>query len=409
MTALRIELRSSPEKIRLPLGFSFSAGTAGLKVSGRPDLALAEAAGGATAAALFTKNRVVAAPVQVGRAALLSTGGRVRAVVVNSGNANCATGRAGILACERVCRETGRLFGVPAAEIFPSSTGIIGVRLPAEKIHAGLPQLIAARSRSQRGVFAFAHAIMTTDTRPKIASAQFQSAAKQVTILGIAKGAGMIHPRLATMLVYLFTDVAASSRELRLLLREACDQSLNCMSIDGDTSTNDTVLLLASGASGARARDARTRKKLSAALAAVCQSLAEQIVSDGEGVQHVIRLFVEEARSREEALLVARTIAHSMLVKTAWAGADPNWGRILAAVGRCGAPIDPLRVQIFIGRQKVCRNGIANVFNERQAHRDLAQPVCDIRVQLGRGQQSVRFLTTDLTAEYVRINADYST
>jgi glutamate N-acetyltransferase/amino-acid N-acetyltransferase len=211
------------------------------------------------------------------------------------------------------------------------------------------------------------------------------------------------------MLVYLFTDVAASSRELRLLLRKACDHSLNCMSIDGDTSTNDTVLLLASGASSARARDAGTRKKLSAALAAVCRSLAEQIVSDGEGVQHVIRLFVEQARSREEALVVARTIAHSMLVKTAWAGADPNWGRILAAVGRCGVPIDPSRVQIFIGRQRVCRNGIACAFNQRQAHRTLAHPVSDIRVQLGRGHHAVRFLTTDLTAEYVRINADYST
>ncbi|HYW37122.1 MAG TPA: bifunctional glutamate N-acetyltransferase/amino-acid acetyltransferase ArgJ [Terriglobales bacterium] len=419
-------LRRSPEKIRLPLGFSFSAVAAGIKVSGRPDLALVEvegrapslvqaerssaAAGGATAAALFTKNRVVAAPVEVGRAALLSTGGYVRAVVVNSGNANCATGRAGIQACERVCREAGKLFGVPAAEVFPSSTGIIGVQLPAEKIRAKLPELIAARSASERGVLAFAHAILTTDTRPKLASARFRTASKEVTVLGIAKGAGMIHPQLATMLVYLFTDVGASARELQPLLRAACDQSLNCMSIDGDTSTNDTVLLLASGASGARVKDVRTRKKLSAALTAVCQSLAEQIVSDGEGVQHVIRLFVEQARSREEALLVARTIAHSALVKTAWAGADPNWGRILAAVGRCGAPIDPSRVQIFIGTQKVCRNGIACMFNERQAHRNLAQPVCDVRVQLGRrGQHSVRFLTTDLTAEYVRINADYST
>ena len=423
-------LRHSPEKIRLPLGFSFSAVAAGIKVSGRPDLALVEvgerapsrtcperssgAAGGATAAALFTTNRVVAAPVEVGRAALVSTGGRVRAVVVNSGNANCATGRAGIQACERVCREAGKLLGVPAAEIFPSSTGIIGVRLPAEKIRAKLPQLIAARSASQRGVLAFARAIMTTDTRPKIASVRFRTASsregsQEVTVLGIAKGAGMIHPQLATLLVYLFTDVGASARELQPLLREACDHSLNCMSIDGDTSTNDTVLLLASGASGARVRDDRTRKKLSAALTEVCQSLAEQIVSDGEGVQHVIRLFVEQARSREEALLVARTIAHSMLVKTAWAGADPNWGRILAAVGRCDAPIDPSRVQIFIGSQKVCRNGIACAFNERQAHRNLAQPVCDISVQLGRGQHAVRFLTTDLTAEYVRINADYST
>jgi glutamate N-acetyltransferase / amino-acid N-acetyltransferase len=416
MTALRIELRNSPEKIRLPLGFSFAAVAAGIKASGRPDLALVDAAGGATAAALFTKNRVVAAPVAVGRASLLSTGGRVRAIVVNSGNANCATGRAGIHDCERVCREAGKLFGVPAAEVFPSSTGIIGVRLPAEKIRAKLPELLARRSHSQRGVQAFAQAIMTTDTRAKIASARFRASSlkgssegsKEVTVLGIAKGAGMIHPQLATMLVYLFTDVGASSRELQPLLREACDQSLNCMSIDGDTSTNDTVLLLANGASGARARDVHTRKKLSAALTAVCQSLAEQIVSDGEGVQHVIRLLIEQARSREEALLVARTIAHSILVKTAWAGADPNWGRILAAVGRCGVPIDPC-VQIFIGDQRVCRNGVGCVFDERRAHRDLAQAVCDIRVQLRRGQHAVRFLTTDLTAEYVRINADYST
>jgi glutamate N-acetyltransferase/amino-acid N-acetyltransferase len=409
MTARRIDLRRSPEKIRLPLGFSFSAVAAGIKVSGRPDLALAEIAGGASAAALFTQNRVVAAPLEVGRASLRSSGGRVRAVVVNSGNANCATGAAGIQACEQVCREAGRLLVAPAAEIFPSSTGIIGVRLPAEKIRAKLPELIDARSASQRGVLAFAHAIMTTDTRPKIASSRFPVGANEVTVLGIAKGAGMIHPQLATMLVYLFTDVSASPRELRPLLREACDHSLNCMSIDGDTSTNDTVLLLASGASGARVRDVRTRKKFFAALTTVCQSLAEQIISDGEGVQHVIRLFVEQARSREEALLVARTIAHSLLVKTAWAGADPNWGRILAAVGRCGAPIDPLRVQIFIGSQKVCRNGVACAFNEQQAHRNLAQPVCDVRVQLGRGENAVRFLTTDLTAEYVRINADYST
>jgi glutamate N-acetyltransferase / amino-acid N-acetyltransferase len=408
-------LRRSPEKIRLPRGFSFSAAAAGIKVSGRPDLALVEAAGGASAAALFTTNRVVAAPVEVGRASLLSTGGRVRAVVVNSGNANCATGRAGIQACERVCRDAGKLLGVPAAEVFPSSTGIIGVPLPVEKIRAKLTELVtlSARSPSQRGVLAFAHAIMTTDTRPKLASVRFRASstegAREVTVLGIAKGAGMIHPQLATMLVYLLTDVGASPRELQPLLREACDQSLNCISIDGDTSTNDTVLLLASGASGARVKDVRTRKKFSAALTAVCQSLAEQIVSDGEGVQHVIRLFVEQARSREEALVVARTIAHSMLVKTAWAGADPNWGRVLAAVGRCGVPVDPSRVQIFIGSQKVCHNGVGCAFNERQAHRHLAQPVCDIRVQLRRGQHAVRFLTTDLTEEYVRINADYST
>jgi glutamate N-acetyltransferase / amino-acid N-acetyltransferase len=402
-------LRRSPEKIRVPKGFSFGAVAAGIKVSGRPDLALVHATEGATGAALFTTNRVVAAPVEVGREALHSSRGRVRAIVVNSGNANCATGSQGVRACVRVCREAASLFGVLASEIFSSSTGIIGVQLPDEKIRMKLPELVSALSPKEHGVLAFARAIMTTDTRPKIASMQFKTASGQVTVLGVAKGAGMIHPQLATMLVYLFTDVAASSRELQSLLREACDDSLNCMSIDGDTSTNDTVLLLASGAKGARVKETGTRKKLAAALGAVCESLAEQIISDGEGIQHVIRLFVEQARSREEALQVARTIAHSLLVKTAWAGADPNWGRILAAVGRCGIPIDPSRVQIFIGDQKVCNNGIAYKFSEKRAHRSLAKPVCDIRVQLGRGKQAVRFLTTDLTAEYVRINADYST
>lgn len=402
-------LRHSPERILLPRGFSFSALTANIKASGRPDLALAEANAGATAAVLFTKNRVVAAPLEVGRASMSSTGGRVRALVVNSGNANCATGAEGRRSCQRICREAGTLLGVSAAEIFPSSTGIIGVRFPAEKVISKLPELISSRTSSQRGALAFAEAIMTTDTRPKIASARFKAGTGQVTLLGIAKGSGMIHPKLATMLVYLFTDIAASPRELQNLLREACDESLNSMSVDGDTSTNDTVLLLASGQSGSHVKDARVKRKFANSLLAVCQSLAEQIVTDGEGVEHVIRLFVEQAHSREEALQVARSIAHSALVKTAWAGADPNWGRMLAAVGNSGVAINPARIKIFIGNQMVCRYGAACDFDEAQAHRALGQPVCDVHVRLGRGSKAIRFLTTDLTAEYVRINADYST
>jgi glutamate N-acetyltransferase / amino-acid N-acetyltransferase len=414
-------MRRSPEKILLPRGFSFSALAAGIKVSGRPDLALVEIAVGANAAALFTSNRVVAAPVEVGRAAIEASRGRVRAVIVNSGNANCATGPAGIAACARVCDEAAKILGISAAEVFPSSTGIIGVPLPDKKIRTHLPELIHARSASSRAASDFARAIMTTDTRPKIASARFRISperkarnsgspvATDVTVLGVAKGAGMIHPQLATMLVYIFTDLKAGARDLRPLLREACDESFNCMSIDGDTSTNDTVLLLASGASGIGLRDGAARKKFSTALNGVCRSLAELIISDGEGVQHVIRLHVAGARSRDEALTVARTIAHSLLVKTAWAGADPNWGRILAAVGRCGVAIDPARVNVFIGGRKVCAGGVAWPFDQRRAHQALARPECDVRVELGRGRESVQFLTTDLTAEYVRINADYST
>jgi glutamate N-acetyltransferase/amino-acid N-acetyltransferase len=399
----------STTKICLPEGFNFSAACAGIKASGRPDLALVEACEGTTAAALFTKNRVVAAPLDVGRTSLAASRGRVRAVIVNSGNANCATGWYGIQACQRVCRELGALLGVPVREVFPSSTGIIGVPLPVDRIVARLPDLAASRHATEDGIAGFAHAIMTTDTRPKLANGGFRAGKTTVKLLGIAKGSGMIHPQLATMLVYLFTDVAATPKELKRVLGEACDDSFNCISIDGDTSTNDTVLLLASGRSGVHLKAASARKNFSVALRQVCQSLAAQIVADGEGVQHVIRLSVEQARNSEEARQVARTLAHSLLVKTAWAGADPNWGRILAAAGRSGVAINPAGVSILIGDQLVCRGGVACAFDEKRAHQALSRPSCEIRIRLRQGRSSVVFLTTDLTAEYVRINADYST
>jgi glutamate N-acetyltransferase / amino-acid N-acetyltransferase len=397
------------ENMALPAGFSFSAACAGIKASGRPDLALVEACPGTTAAAVFTRNRVVAAPLEVGRSSLAASRGRIRAVIVNSGNANCATGRAGILACHQVCRDLARVLKLRPNEIFPSSTGIIGVPLPVEKIVARLPDLAAARVGTKQCVADFAHAIMTTDTRAKLAGATVQAGKTPVNILGIAKGAGMIHPQLATMLVYLFTDAIASTTELKHMLSDACEQTFNCISIDGDTSTNDTVLLLASGQSRVGLKQPSVRKDFSQALLQVCQSLAEQIVFDGEGVKHVIRLSVEQAGNRQEARRVAQTVAHSLLVKTAWAGADPNWGRILAAVGRSGIAIDPAKVNIEIGDQTVCRGGVGCAFDERRAHEALAQPNCEISIVLGRGSSSIQFLTTDLTPEYVRINADYST
>jgi glutamate N-acetyltransferase / amino-acid N-acetyltransferase len=397
------------DQISLPAGFSFSAACAEIKASGRPDLALVEASSGTTAAALFTRNRVVAAPLVVGRASLTATRGRVRAVIVNSGNANCATGKLGVRNCQQVCRELAKLLGLPVSEIFPSSTGIIGVPLPVAKIVSKLPELTASRAATRAGVEGFARAIMTTDTRPKFASAVSGSGKSRVKLLGVAKGAGMIHPQLATMLVYLFTDAQATATELNRVLHEACEQTFNCISIDGDTSTNDTVLLLASGQSGVRLGPVKTRREFSQALLNVCQSLAEQIVFDGEGVEHVVRLSVEQARSRQEARQVAQTVAHSLLVKTAWAGADPNWGRILAAVGRSGINIDPAKVNIEIGDQMVCRRGAGVAFDEMRAHEALSQSLCEVRVLLGRGRNSITFLTTDLTAEYVRINADYST
>jgi glutamate N-acetyltransferase / amino-acid N-acetyltransferase len=398
-----------PKTICLPKGFSFSAATAGIKESGRPDVALVEAVAGATAAALFTKNRVAAAPVEVARANLAATHGRVRAVLVNSGNANCATGAVGLRACKSVCREAAKLAGISAAEVFPSSTGIIGVPFPQDKVVAALPVLFSSRAASETRAIDFADTILTTDTRRKMAFSRFAVKSGEVTLLGIAKGSGMIHPNLATMLVYIFTDVQASPVELKKLLRSACDDSFNCISVDGDTSTNDTVLLLASGSSGVRLGQNDVRQRFSKSLAEVCQSLADQIVADGEGVKHVVRLRVEQAKSREEALQIAQTVARSLLVKTAWAGADPNWGRILAAVGYSGVPVNPARVCVLIGTQMVCKNGTAWSFDEGEAHKHLSQPECDVRVLLGRGSKSVLFTTADLTAEYVRINADYST
>jgi glutamate N-acetyltransferase / amino-acid N-acetyltransferase len=397
----------STESIHLPCGFSFSAVAAGIKASGRLDLALAEAAPGTTAAAMFTKNRVVAAPVEIGRKHLRATGAHVHAVIVNSGNANCATGKGGLMGCVRICREAAALLAAATELVFPSSTGVIGVPLPVERIISKLPELIAHRAASKHAAAEFARAIMTTDTRPKLASAEFRSGGATARILGIAKGAGMIHPQLATMLVYLFTDVAAAPAELKRSLHAACDETFNCISVDGDTSTNDTVLLMASGQSSIRV--SAVKHKFQAALQDVCRSLAEQIVADGEGVQHVIRLSIEQAKSREEALHVGRSVARSLLVKTAWAGADPNWGRILAAIGASGVNINPNKVDIFLGRQMVCRNGAALTFDEAQAHAELARPSSDVRIILHRGRASAVFLATDLTAEYVRINADYST
>ena len=400
---------AASKRTQLPDGFCFSSTVAGIKASGRPDVALVTCCEGTKAAAVFTTNRVVAAPISVGRTALKASRGSVRALIVNSGNANCATGPAGFEACRRISRELARCLEVKKEEVFPSSTGIIGVPLPSEKIITKIPILVSGQEGAIFAVRKFARTIMTTDTRPKIASASIRAGRERASILGIAKGSGMIHPKLATMLVYLFTDVGASLRDLQRLVSDVSGQTFNCISVDGDTSTNDTVLLLASGKSGITLGGPQVVNHFKSALLEVCQSLALQIVSDGEGVQHVIRLTVEQARSKEEALQVAKAIAHSALVKTAWAGADPNWGRILAAAGNSGVPMNPARVNILIGDQLVCRGGAACSFDARRAHRHLQQRGCEVRVQLGRGRETVRFYTTDLSAEYVRINAEYST
>lgn len=401
----------------LPRGFKWGAVKAGIKASGKLDVAVAIAPKTANAAVMYTKNQVVAAPVTVGRRHLQVTGGRVAAVLVNAGNANCATGQAGIDTCVQTCVAAAETFHCIFDEVIPSSTGIIGVPFPAEKVIAALPAVEAALGDTPAHAELFAQAIMTTDTRMKIARAVVTIDGAEVNIFGAAKGAGMIHPQLgapigpphATMLVYLFTDLSASTEELNKLLAPAVEQSFNCISIDGDTSTNDTVLLLASGDTRTRLNE-QTTEPFANALNQVCYSLAHQIVDDGEGVGHVVTLHITGARTPVEAKQVAKAIAHSPLCKTAWSSADPNWGRLLAAAGYSGATFNPEKVNIRIGTQPVFELGMRTPhFDEAAAHATMQQREYTITLDLGQGNSECRFITCDLTAEYVRINADYST
>jgi glutamate N-acetyltransferase/amino-acid N-acetyltransferase len=402
---------SSSSSKPLPLGFRWSAVTAGIKASGKPDVALVACDGGASAAAMFTSNQVVAAPITVGRRHLVATGGRVSAVIVNAGNANCATGEPGIEACHKSCVAVADAFGCVFDEIFPSSTGIIGVPLPVEKLVAAVPAAKAALGLKGEDAEAFATAILTTDTKMKVAQESFEIDGKTVNLFGCAKGAGMIGPQLvphATMLVYLFTDLAAAPAELQKFLGPVVEDSFNSISIDGDMSTNDTVLLLASGKSGVEA--AQALHEFDGALQRVCNSLAHAIVDDGEGVTHVVSLEITGAPSNDDATAVARAIATSPLCKTAWSSADPNWGRLLAAAGRAGVDFDPAQVLITIAGLPVFEYGVrAADFDEAATHAAMAEREYTIMIHLGPGAGHASFTTCDLTHEYVSINADYST
>ena len=297
-------------------------------------------------------------------------------------------------------------------EIFPSSTGIIGVPLPVEKLVAAVPIAKAALGDQVESAQAFATAILTTDTKLKVAQERFIVDGKTVNLFGCAKGAGMIGPQLvphATMLVYLFTDLAATSEHLTAMLAAAAKTSFDCISIDGDMSTNDTVLLLASGKSGVHA-EGEAVLKFESALQRVCDSLAYQIVDDGEGVTHVVTLEISGAATNEDATAIAKTIATSPLCKTAWSSADPNWGRLLAAAGRAGVAFDPAQVLIHIGGLPVFEYGVrAPAFDEAATHAAMSERAYTIAIQVGRGPGRARFITCDLTQEYVSINADYST
>jgi glutamate N-acetyltransferase/amino-acid N-acetyltransferase len=407
---------SDPSQDVIPRGFRFAAGKAGLKASGRPDFALIVADAPASAAAAFTSNRVIAAPLIIDKQHLSATGGHVRVVAINAGNANCAAGQAGLEAARATCAAAAKTFNCRAEEVFPSSTGVIGVPLPAEKLAAVLPDLAASLGADASHFHDAARAILTTDTVEKVAFARLEiagpdGALREIRIAAFGKGSGMIHPQLvphATMLVYILTDAAIAPADLNAYLRPAVEVSFNRISVDGDTSTNDTVLLLASGASGVAigAND----PAFASALTEVCASLARQVVADGEGLSHVVELRISGAASDADALRVAKAIAHSPLVKTAWAGCDPNWGRLAAAIGYSGAQIDPNRIEIDFGELPICRDGgRAPGFDEAAAHAYISQREFSISIQLHQGSGSCVFWTTDLTHEYIHINADYST
>jgi glutamate N-acetyltransferase / amino-acid N-acetyltransferase len=386
-------------------GFQAAGLAAGIKKQGGLDLALIVTDNPAAAAGVFTRNRVKAAPLLLCRRRVRS--GQARAILVNSGNANACTGPQGKKDVREITREAARLLGVPEVAVLPASTGVIGQPLPVAAIRAALPGL-AARLRPE-GLAEAAQAIMTTDTRPKTAFVQEKLWGRPITLAGMAKGAGMIHPDMATLLCFLCTDAALSAPVLHHLLKQAVDHSFNRLSIDGDTSTNDTALLLAGGRAGhPEITDLAQAAPFAELLHQVLGDLARQIVADGEGVTRVYEIIVEGAASAREALQAAATVATSPLVKTAMAGADVNWGRIMAALGRSGARFDPERVSIAFGPYLVAENGQARGEAAEAAARQiiLAGPFT-VTISLGAGDFRDFYRTCDLTEDYIRINASY--
>ncbi len=395
----------------LPHGFRFAATACGLKKTGALDLALFTSDVPASAAAVFTQNLVVAAPVLISKQHLRASKGRMRAVIVNAGNANCATGAAGYAAAQRTVLETAKRLGCQTEEVFVCSTGTIGVPLAVDKILRALPKLSRNRRASARSFAELSLAICTTDTRPKTASATFRMGGKRIHLVGCAKGAGMIHPNMATTLAFVATDAAIAPSLLQKTLQDVTSRTFNAISVDGDTSTNDTLLVLANGGAGAPAinKGSRAHHTFTTALEEVCRSLALQIVADGEGAQRMIEIEVRGAKSEAAARRIAETIATSPLVKTAFAGGDPNWGRVFAAAGRSGVVFDPSLVDITMAGIPVLRRGQPLDFNERAASNRLLADHVHIVLNLHAGTAATRYWTCDFTAEYVRINASYRT
>ena len=391
--------------MKLPKGFLASGVRSGIRKK-RPDLALIVAEEGANAAAVFTKNRFQAAPVILSKRALQKSGGRVKGVVINAGCANAVTGIEGHAAAKRVQKKAAELLQCTPEEIFMCSTGVIGEVLPDAKVRAFLPD--AVTRLSEGGLDAASHAILTTDVGPKIAATTFRWRGKRAKLVGFAKGAGMIHPNMATMLAFLMTDIAAEPAALKALLKDAVDTTFNTISVDGDTSTNDTVILMASGSlGGAPLVDPKEAAEFRQALFEICRKLAWMIVRDGEGAIRVMEVVVNGAKTLNDAKLAAHAVATSPLVKTALHGGDPNWGRIIAAVGRSGARFSPRKVSLKIGSISLLRDGLPTPFREKEVAKLIQKESVHLTIDLGAGDVSTSMLTCDFGHDYVSINADY--
>jgi glutamate N-acetyltransferase / amino-acid N-acetyltransferase len=390
-------------------GFRAAGISAGIKAAQKPDLALIVSDVPAIAAAMFTRNKVQAAPVLVSKEHLATSGGVVRAIVVNSGCANACTGDTGMSDARAMCADTARLAGCAPEQVLVASTGVIGVNLPMDKLHAGIPQAFAALA-SSHGPQA-AQAIMTTDPFPKESCATIAIGGRTVTIGGMAKGSGMIGPDMApsaTMLAFVTTDATMAQPLLLRALAEVTDDTFNAITVDGDTSTNDAVMLLANGASGVTIGEAEYAPFVQA-LRAVCLELALGVVRGGEGATKLVTVVVSGAASVADARTTAKAIATSLLVKTAIHGGDPNWGRLLAVAGRAGVPFDPQRARVTIGSIVLFEDGRPYDDRAPQAADYLKATDVAVGVDLGAGSASSTVWTCDLSAEYVKINAEYRT
>ncbi len=399
----------NPDQLLPVKGIALGIAEAGIKKANRKDLLVMRLGEQARVAGVFTQNRFCAAPVVLCKSHL-AAGKGIRALVVNTGNANAGTGEEGLNRARRTCAEVAKLLGCAEEQVLPFSTGVILEPLPVEKLVAGLPAALA--DLKENNWFDAAQAIMTTDIVSKAVSKQIRLGDATVTITGIAKGSGMIHPNMATMLGYVATDAALSQPLLEALVRHAADRSFNCITVDGDTSTNDSFMLIATGEAGvAEITDAASAHyaALRDAVTEVSQTLAQAIVRDGEGATKFITIAVEGGASEAECRQVAYAIAHSPLVKTAFFASDPNLGRILAAIGYAGiADLDVERLKLYLGDVLVAENGgRAASYQEQDGQRVMKEPEITVRVQLGRGSAAATVWTCDFSYDYVKINAEY--